>query len=356
MIPPQNKFITSLYTHQEAILRTLCNHIVAHSLYYLLYTKTLTIAIFTVTIKAYHIKRKNGDDLMLSQKATILCLLDILKRFSDEDHPMSAEAISEKLRLIYDVEMERRSVYRNISVLNEMGIEVIKCTDNRGGYCLIDREFDPQEIRLLCDAVSSSSFLSVNQSRILIGKLLKTLSTYQANEIKGTIYLNQNNKARNTTVFYSIDILNSAISQCSCVYAKLMKYNINKELEPVQELFLSPYYTICANNEYYLVCRDNADYVIKHLRIDKLKDIVISNIEITPLDYGFSVSEYTNKYIYNNGEEIKRHKFKCTEDDIDALIDFFGENVSFIKNDSAIEAQIKATDLQFKTWCAIHEK
>lgn len=292
---------------------------------------------------------------MLSQKATILCLLDILKRFSDENHPISAEAISDKLRLIYDVEMERRSVYRNISVLNEMGIEVIKCTDNRGGYCLIDRDFDPQEIRLLCDAVSSSHFLSANQSKILIGKLLKTLSTYQANEIKGTVYLNQTNKPRNTNVFYAIDLLNSAISQCLCVYAKLMKYNIQKELEPKQELMLSPYYTICANNEYYLICRDENDDEIKHIRIDKLKDIVIANIETTPLDYGFSVSDYTNKYIYNNGESVKIHTIKCTEDEIDMLIDTFGENVSFTKTADVIEARIKATNSQFRMWSAIQK-
>ena len=291
--------------------------------------------------------------MMLSQKATILCLLDILKRFSDEDHPISAEAISDKLRLIYDVEMERRSVYRNISVLNEMGIEVVKCTDNRGGYCLIDRDFDPQEIRLLCDAVSSSHFLSANQSRTLIGKLLKTLSTYQSNEIKGTIYLNQSNKPRNTNVFYSIDILNSAISQCLCVYAKLMKYNYQRELEQKQALVLSPYFTICANNEYYLVCRDENDDQIKHFRIDKLKDIVISNIESSPPDYGFSISEYTNKYIYQNGESPKIHTVICKEDEIDSLIDYFGENVSFTKKGNDIEAKIRATNSQFRIWSAM---
>lgn len=290
---------------------------------------------------------------MLSQKATILCLLDILKRFSDEDHPISAEAISDKLRLIYDVEMERRSIYRNISVLNEMGIEVIKCTDNRGGYCLIDRDFDPQEIRLLCDAVSSSHFLSANQSRTLIGKLLKTLSTYQANALKGTIYLNQSNKPRNTNVFYSIDILNSAISQCLCIYAKLMKYNYQRELELKQNLVLSPYFTICANNEYYLVCRDENDDKIKHIRIDKLKDIVIANIESSPLDYGFSISEYTNKYIYQNGESKKIHTVICKEDEIDSLIDYFGDNVSFTKKDNDIEAKIKTTDSQLRIWSAM---
>lgn len=291
--------------------------------------------------------------MMLSQKATILCLLDILKRFSDEDHPISAEAISDKLRLIYDVEMERRSVYRNISVLNEMGIEVVKCTDNRGGYCLIDRDFDPQEIRLLCDAVSSSRFLSANQSRTLIGKLLKTLSTYQANALKGTIYLNQSNKPKNTNVFYSIDILNSAISQCLCVYAKLMKYNYQRELELKQELVLSPYFTICANNEYYLVCRDEKDDEIKHLRIDKLMNIVISNIESSPLDYGFSISEYTNKYIYQNGESPKIYTIICKDDEIDSMIDYFGDNISFTKKNNDIEAKIKATNSQFRIWSAM---
>lgn len=71
---------------------------------------------------------------MLSTKANILCLYDVLKRFSDEDHPISVDRIIEKLHIIYDIDMERRAVYRNISVLGEMGIEVEKCTENRGGY------------------------------------------------------------------------------------------------------------------------------------------------------------------------------------------------------------------------------
>ena len=316
-----------------------------------MYSKPLTNQTYVVTIIADRLQ--NGSDTMLSQKATILCLLDILRRFSDEDHPISAEAISDKLRIIYDVEMERRSVYRNISVLNEMGIEVIKCTDNRGGYCLIDRDFDPQEVRLLCDAVSSSQFLSANQSRTLIGKLLKTLSTYQANAIKGTVYMNQSYKTRSSGVFYSIDILNSAISQCLCVRTKLMKYNYMKELVIDRELILSPYYTVCANNEYYLVCRDESDDKIKHLRIDKLKDIIIADIEITPPSYGFSISEYTTKYIYLNGENIKTHSVSCTEDEIDSMIDHFGENISFEKKDDIFEARIKATDSQLELWYAV---
>ena len=40
---------------------------------------------------------------MISQKATILCIYEILKKYSDENHIISAEKIREKLKVIYDV-------------------------------------------------------------------------------------------------------------------------------------------------------------------------------------------------------------------------------------------------------------
>lgn len=43
---------------------------------------------------------------MISQKATILCVYEILKKYSDENHIISAEKIREKLKVIYDVDMD----------------------------------------------------------------------------------------------------------------------------------------------------------------------------------------------------------------------------------------------------------
>ena len=51
---------------------------------------------------------------MIASKATILCLYEILKKYTDESHILSAEKIREKLKSIYDVDMERRAIYRNI--------------------------------------------------------------------------------------------------------------------------------------------------------------------------------------------------------------------------------------------------
>ena len=105
---------------------------------------------------------------MIAPKATILCLYEILKKYTDESHILSAEKIREKLKSIYDVDMERRAIYRNIEALRSMGIEIAGYQDNREGYFLIDREFELSEVRLLCDAVAASDMIKESTSKIII--------------------------------------------------------------------------------------------------------------------------------------------------------------------------------------------
>ena len=61
---------------------------------------------------------------MIPQKATILCIYEILKTYSDENHILFAEKIREKLKKLYDIDMERRAIYRNIDALRSIGIEI----------------------------------------------------------------------------------------------------------------------------------------------------------------------------------------------------------------------------------------
>lgn len=288
---------------------------------------------------------------MLSQKATVLCVLDILKRFSDEEHPISTDKIIEKLKIIYNIDMERRAVYRNISVLNEMGIEITKFTDNRGGYCLIDHDFEISEIRLLCDAVASSRFIPESESKVLINKLLKTQSVFTASALKGTIYIKPQHRAQNMQIFYNIDMLNVAISQFCCTSAQLVRYNVNKELVVAEELLFSPYYTVWADNNYYVICRNENTGKMCHYRIDKLRNVTVLDYESTPVDYGFSASEYTQKMIYLNGEQERFKEIICTEEQIDDLIEFFGSDISMRSNqDNTVTATCRTTDSKVHEW------
>ena len=150
---------------------------------------------------------------MISQKATILCVYEILKKYSDENHILSAETVKEKLKAIYDVDMERRAIYRNIEALRGMGIDIEGYQDNREGYYLIDRQFEPSEIRLLCDAVAASDIIKEETSKEVIAKLINTQSVFQGRMLQKTVYVKNREKVLNKQLFYNIDTLNIAINQ-----------------------------------------------------------------------------------------------------------------------------------------------
>lgn len=147
---------------------------------------------------------------MIAPKATILCLYEILKKYTDESHILSAEKIREKLKSIYDVDMERRAIYRNIEALRSMGIEIAGYQDNREGYFLIDREFELSEIRLLCDAVAASDMIKESSSKIIIKKLLESQSIFQSRMLQKTVFVKSEKKILSKQLFYNIDALNVA--------------------------------------------------------------------------------------------------------------------------------------------------
>lgn len=147
---------------------------------------------------------------MIAPKATILCLYEILKKYTDESHILSAEKIREKLKSIYDVDMERRAIYRNIEALRSMGIEIAGYQDNREGYFLIDREFELSEIRLLCDAVAASDMIKESTSKIIIKKLLESQSIFQSRMLQKTVFVKSEKKILSKQLFYNIDALNVA--------------------------------------------------------------------------------------------------------------------------------------------------
>ncbi len=292
---------------------------------------------------------------MLSQKASILCLWDILKRFSDEDHPISTEKIIEKMKMIYDLDMERRAVYRNISVLNEMGIEIGKYSDNRGGYCLLEHDFELSEIRLLCDAVASSRFIPESESKKLIKKLLRTQSIFRAGALKGTIYIKPRQRAQNMKIFYNIDMLNIAITGCCCARGEILKYTSDKTLEPVGTVVFSPYYTVWADDNYYVICRSEDTGEMCHYRLDRLRNITVLEQEATPADYGFSPAEYTHKMIYLEGEREKLHSITCPACKLDELIEYFGSDISIkADTDDTFTAFCKTTEKKVKIWNCLY--
>lgn len=294
---------------------------------------------------------------MIAQKATILCVYEILKRYTDENHILSTEKIREKLKKVYDVDMERRAVYRNIDALRSMGIEIEGYQENREGYYLIDREFELSEIRLLCDAVAASDMINEKTGKTIIKKLTDTQSIFQGRMLQKTVFVKSEKKILNKQLFYNIDTLNVAINQGCKVSVKMMEYGLDHELTEKQDspIVLSPYVTLWAEGNYYILGRREGIEQLEHFRIDLLKDIAILERGVDMIFGGLNPGQYAEKFIFQNGEKKEKYEIECGLDLWQDVAETFGKDADVIRNDGTkIAVKIMGVPSEMKSWILEH--
>ena len=103
-----------------------------------------------------------------NQKGKLLCLMELLLRETDAEHPMPLPEIQARLAEM-GVRAERKSLYDDIRTLNEHGV-VVEFQPKRG-YAVVSRTYELAELKMLVDIISSANFLTEKKSRKLIRKL-----------------------------------------------------------------------------------------------------------------------------------------------------------------------------------------
>ena len=116
---------------------------------------------------------------MLTEKANAICLLEVLKEYSDAEHILPMREIIAKMQSLYGIKIDRRTVYGAVALLIELGYDISIYEDNGAGYYLRSRELEQSEVLLLTDAVYSFPFIPAKQTEQLVQKLQKQLSIHQ---------------------------------------------------------------------------------------------------------------------------------------------------------------------------------
>jgi hypothetical protein len=106
--------------------------------------------------------------MAVPKKMLPLCILEILKKHTDEDHTLDQKDILELLRVEYDMEVERKAIRRNIEELIEMGYPICYQETEREGNTIwsdywLERELSDAELRLLIDGILFSNHIPHNQ-------------------------------------------------------------------------------------------------------------------------------------------------------------------------------------------------
>jgi predicted DNA-binding transcriptional regulator YafY len=194
---------------------------------------------------------------------------------TDEAHGITMSQILNLLEK-NDISADRKSIYRDIVALEEMGIYVEKEKVGKNFYYkVVEKQFEIAELKLLVDSVSASRFITEKKSRELIGKLESLVSKYEAKELQRSIVVSGRNKTQNESIYYNVDAIHLAMNENKQISFEYLQWNLNKELVPRKEkpYVVSPWSLLWDQENYYLLAFDEEDGIMKNYRVDKMRRI-----------------------------------------------------------------------------------
>ena len=164
------------------------------------------------------------------QKQILFYILDYLRCQPDETHVVTPPQIITYLET-NGISAERKSIYNDIQTLNDYGFDIIRIDGPKGGYKLLSREFELAEVKLLVDLVQSSKFITTTKSRELIHKLESFVSNHDARKLQRQVVVIDRNKTINETIYYSVDMIYTAISNNVQIRFKYFEWYVQKQMK-----------------------------------------------------------------------------------------------------------------------------
>ena len=281
---------------------------------------------------------------MAEKKQSLLALIEILKKHSDENHALSIKDIQSHLLNEYDIELDRRTLYTSMELLRDFGYEISEYDGN--GYYLMERQFEKAEILLLCNAIHASHFISSKQSDELIKKLLDTQSKYDHKEFKDKVYMANPLKTSNKQLLFNIEIVSQAIKENKKISFTYLRYNTKKELieRRSDPYIVEPRYIVYSDSRPYLIVTSLNHEGFIHYRLDRMKDVEILNEKSRVLPKSSDPYEYARNKLFMYTGEVQTITFKCNNSILDHMIDIFGPDLLLIPDkDDTFTIKVKTS-------------
>ena len=290
---------------------------------------------------------------MLTEKAITICLLEVLREFSDGNHILSMGEIISKLNGRYGLKPDRRTIYSAMETLIEIGYDISLYKDNGKGYYLLDRLLEPSEAHLLSDAVCTFPFISERQTAQLMSKVQSMVSVYERKQIKNLTVMRTDQKTVNKVVFYNIEVLDDAIEKKVKVKFDYFDYGADKQLHKRREkkYTVNPYGMVYDNEHYYLVCIMAKQVNLSMYRIDRIQNIEITDYALDEREPGFDPKEAVKNTVYAYTGEIGMVEMLVDPKKLNDVIDKFGTNISIAESDDGrLKITVKASLMGMKYW------
>lgn len=313
-----------------------------------------------------------------TKKIIILCILEILNRYTDFEHRLGQKDIIELLKKDYGMSVDRKAVKRNIESLIDFGFDIayeerLRYMSNPGtgkseeyrsmtGLYLV-RDFTDSELNLLISELRFSKFIPYGQSKELIEKLTKLSSRYFCPNIE-ELERTTGNSPKNSQFFLNMEILSEAILKKKKVRFKYNEYGTDKKLHArlnaegnPREYIINPYEIVSANDRYYLICNYEHFEQLSHYRIDRITEAEILEEDSKPisqikgLSRDFDLSWYMPEHIYMYTGKGEKVSFRMKKSFLNKAIDWFGNRIEFSgETEREVTASVEVNFDDMRKW------
>ena len=277
---------------------------------------------------------------LYEQNGNILYILNVLKEYSDEDHMLSIDDIKEYINDIYEVEIDPRTIRRNINLLKEkFDYDIVTWQENRKGYYLIknpDIDFEPGEIRAIIDTFSYSTFIPKQMSREIIYKCKNMQNVYENEKLKDYKIYTTNYKIENKEIVKNIEDISSAIYNKKKIRFNYYKYELNPTLKSVNTgvRIISPYAIIYQLQEMYVVSLKDGKTSLYTYRLDRMKNIELLDEKVNEKITNEDVEKFVKSTVSMFGNTSHEIEVICDNKLLDNIVDLFGETAIIKKYDN----------------------
>ncbi|MEE0958129.1 MAG: WYL domain-containing protein [Ruminococcus sp.] len=296
------------------------------------------------------------------QKQKLLYLQRILLEKTDEEHPLTLSEIKELLAQ-YDIKTERKSLYDDLEILQQYGLDICRVRSNTVKYFIGNRDFEVPELKLLVDAIQSAKFITHTKSLRLINKLEHLVSENQGKELHREVYVTNRVKTFNEQIYYNVDFLHNAIMQNKKVSFKYTEWRVNFGSAPKiirvprkngADYVVSPWALCWDDENYYLVAYDAQANKIKHYRVDKMEKICLlpEVRDGAELFEQFNPARYAKSVFSMFGGEACDVKLSVDNGLIGVIVDRFGADTYIVKEtDNTFNVTVRVMlSPQFYAW------
>ena len=266
-----------------------------------------------------------------NQKRKLPILTKLLLEKSDEEHPISlGEMLTELER--WGISAERKSIYDDMAQLCELGYDVQSRKGKSGGWFIGERDFELAELKLLVDAAQSSRFLTEKKSAALIKKLAGLASVHQARQLQRQVYVDRRIKTMNESIFYNVDTLHAAVAANRIITFRYFEYNMKKERvyrHDGARYRVTPFGLVWDNENYYLASWDEARHELRHYRVDKMSDIVITEEPGSPRN-DWNPEGYASRFFGMHSGTPCQLRMRCRANLVGVVLDRFGQDIMLV--------------------------